>query len=399
MALSARHVRLSCPCSPWHVFDCFELPTPIPIRQSTQRIPSTCWKNRYATERVLLSVIRSRARPLSNLVLSFTVQSQKHDCQHCSKDGFSSSSWAIQQLSADGEDPVGPIKAPQYLVVALALLNKPLGLQVLSPEPSTAPQCAATTLGTSMTTLGSSPEEAAIQSSIIAAESASPGVVWWAARAVFLQQRLLPRPSLSLQRALVHLLATAAAPASEAALQEVAPLVTQPGSVPPTARILNAALNAARQIESSLVWLEYRHVSTASEHAACALRELNMQISTVGALGKRTEAQQSAKAQLILHVDWQSEGGEDTGRKQQGMLEGCGWQGYPAQEVWPQAEQQKGSGWDGWVDDSGVRHVPQLQNGAGMPLVAGSLLNVTSMVCIAYTATSQTGILATSTGI
>jgi hypothetical protein len=86
-----------------------------------------------------------------------------------------------------------------------------------------------------------------------------------------------------------------------------------------------------------------------------------MKLGTEGALGKRTEAQQSAKAQLVLRVDWRSE----DGRKQRGTLEGCGWKGYPAKQVWPQAEQQKGSAWEGWVDDSGVRHVPQLQNGAG----------------------------------
>ena len=251
-------------------------------------------------------------------------------------------------------------------MVALALLCEPLGVQVLAAEPASAPQCAATTLGAHVTTIGSYPEELAIQSSISAAESANAGVVWWAARAVFIQQRLLPRPSLSLQRALVHFLTTAAAPVPEAALQATAPLVASPASPAPTAQALSAALNATRQIESSLIWLEYRHVSTASEHSARGLRKLGMQLSTEGALGKRTEAQQSAKAQLILHVDWQSEDGEVVEQSRQDMLAGCGWQGYPAQQVWPQAEQAKGSAWEGWVDDSGVRHVPQLQNGAGV---------------------------------
>ena len=307
---------------------------------------------------------------------------QRTNCKFCCKDGFSSSSWALHQLSADGEDPVGPIRAPQYLVVALALLCEPLGLKVLAAEPASAPQCEATALGAHVTTIGSSVGELAIQSSISAAEAGNAGTVWWAARAVFLQQRLLPRPSLSLQRALIHLLTTAAAPVPEAALQAAAPLVATPGSKPPTAHALSAALNATRQIESSLVWLEYRHVSTASEHSACALRKLSMQLSMAGALGKRTEAQQSAKAQLILHVDWQSENGEEGGQNQQGVLAGCGWQGYPAQQVWPQAEQVEGSAWDGWVDDSGVRHVPQLQNGAGASLRATRMRACCSSVAV-----------------
>lgn len=282
------------------------------------------------------------------------------------QDYTSSTTWALQQLSADGEDVLGPIKAPQYLVAALTLLSKPFGLDVLGAEAATARQCTATTLGGPAATLGSSKEERAIQSSIMAVEAANPGMAAWAARAVMCQQRLLARPSLSLQRALVHLLAAATSPMPESALRSAAAAVSSAGQEPPAQPAVTAALSAAMEIESSLAWLEYRHVSTASEHAAQALRDLCMHLSTEGALGKRTETQQTSKAQLVLRVDWQMEGdGDATQKRHKGILEGCSWPGFPAQEVWPQAEQQKGSAWEGWVDDSGVRHVPQLHNGAG----------------------------------
>ena len=35
--------------------------------------------------------------------------------------------WAVVQLSVDGEDPVGLVQLPQYLLLARCLLLKPLG--------------------------------------------------------------------------------------------------------------------------------------------------------------------------------------------------------------------------------------------------------------------------------
>ena len=38
--------------------------------------------------------------------------------------------WALQQLAADGEEVVGRIHLPQYLLLARILLTAPLGLSL-----------------------------------------------------------------------------------------------------------------------------------------------------------------------------------------------------------------------------------------------------------------------------
>eukprot|EP00892_Ulva_mutabilis_P007820 jgi/Ulvmu1/540/UM001_0548.1 len=292
-------------------------------------------------------------------------QPSASSCSRGAAQEFCPNTWAMQQLSADGEDPVRPVTLPQYLVTALAILTHPLGLRLLSAD-STAPQCQAMSPGTPVATLSDSPAEAAIQSAIRSADAAHPGLAWWAARAVHLQQRLLAKNSLSLQRALLHLLAVATNPLDPALLAPLCPLVAAPSSdpQPPTCdgAALASAMRAAVRVEACYVWLDFRHVSLAKAHLAAAAQALQLRVSTSGAMGTRTEAQVDAKAQLILQVDH----GDATTRF--GAL-GSG--GDVAKDVWPQAEQPEGSAWAGWEDDSGVRHVPRLRGPAGqMPELA-----------------------------
>lgn len=216
--------------------------------------------------------------------------------------------------------------------------------------------------GTPAASLSTTPAERAIQTAIHTANAHHPGLAWWAARAVHLQQRLLKRNALSLQRALLHLLTVAAEPFDTAAVAPLQPLVTLATTAPPDGSALAAALAGAYHIEAAYVWLDYRHVSTAREHLAAAGQALQLSVSTTGAMGTRTEAQVDAKAQLVLQVDRAGGSGAATPA---GPAARLGPSGDVAQEVWPQAEQGEGSVWAGWEDDTGVRHVPRLRGEAG----------------------------------
>ena len=218
--------------------------------------------------------------------------------------------------------------------------------------------------GTPVATLSDSPAEATIQAAVRAADTTHPGLAWWAVRAVHLQQRLLSRNSLSLQRALLHLLSIAATPLGSSLVAPLQPLLQPPAASigHPDGTALASALSAAFHVEACYTWLDYRHVSLAKEHVAAATRALHLRVSTTGAMGTRTEAQVDAKAQLILCVDRDVVATCGSGSCDCSAL---GPAGDAAPDVWPQAEQAEGSAWAGWEDDSGVRHVPRLRGPAG----------------------------------
>ena len=174
-----------------------------------------------------------------------------------------------------------------------------------------------------------------------------------------LQQRILSRPSLSLQRALLHLW-TAAASQFELPSPDAVSTQTILTGILPTAFSTPAGrawrcLSAALHMEIALTWHEYRLPRDANVSMQRARDDLAVQVEVVGALGLRTEAQQVARAQLVLQLTRGPEGGHD-------------WDADEAMTVRPRVADDDVT-WAGWKDDSEVYDVPKLvSDGRACPL-------------------------------
>ena len=162
--------------------------------------------------------------------------------------------WAADRLAENGEDLVGRIQLPQYLLLALS---------VLQAAPADAPPV-------------------------------PPAWHWWAARAALLQQRILSGRSATLRERLLVLtervVADFAGPGA-AGLPQGAPSAVQ------------APLAAAALLEAAMMETAYGHVGPSKEYTERAGKALGMRVELTGALGVRTVHQQEARAQLILHIE------------------------------------------------------------------------------------------------
>lgn len=178
--------------------------------------------------------------------------------------------WAIARLAENGEDLIGRIQLPQYLLVALTILVEPPSIARAAEKES---------------------GEGDTHRAVIPAEW-----MWWAARAVLLQQRVLSGRSAALRDRLVGL--------HQYVLKHtVGPqlLNTQP------------AVAAAALLEASMMEISYGHVDSARRYTAAALRHLGLEASLAGALGVRTAHQQDPRAQLVLETIAMSHGSSSAG--------------------------------------------------------------------------------------
>jgi hypothetical protein len=294
---------------------------------------------------------------------------------------------ALDALAADGEAPLAATKLPQYLAAAAAALAHPLGVTLLHAASESAPQSAVLALDAPVATLGACAGDAALAEKLSLAERKAPGIVWWAARAAFAQQRALGKPSLSLLRALVHLHAAAdASPMFDPA--------TCSGYGGHGAAV--RALRAAHALEAAQAWQWYGYHAKSARALTSAGNALGVTLRTEGALGKRTEAQAEATAQLVLrvertpshvaaqcdsasdtraavsvHYNGHSNAAEvrkrvDTPHKNDGAsaaLAQVSQEGQEVEQVRPRLPEGDQS-WAGWADDSGVHAVPRLEGDA-----------------------------------
>jgi hypothetical protein len=163
--------------------------------------------------------------------------------------------WAAARLAESGEDLVGLVQYPQYLVLALAVL-------------ADAPAAAAAA--------GAPPPP--------------PAWAWWALRATALQQRALSARSATLRArlgALAPRVVEAFAPAA------------RPAGRPPA---LHAALAASALLEAAGVEAAFGAAAEAGALLERAAAALGAEVALAGALGVRTVHQVDARAQLVARV-------------------------------------------------------------------------------------------------
>eukprot|EP00887_Chlorella_sp_A99_P004614 scaffold4.g4614.t1 len=180
--------------------------------------------------------------------------------------------WAAVQLAENGEELVGLVNYPQYLLLARAILMAPLRREA-------ADAAAASSSGAGGAALD---------------PSLPPAWAWWAARAALLQQRLLAARSAALRGA--ALAATAAAAAGVAAPVEAA----GPGAARPS--LEDRLLASACLLEAALMETSYGAVAAADAYLRRADAVLGFEAELAGALGVRTAHQREARAQLVLAV-------------------------------------------------------------------------------------------------
>lgn len=157
--------------------------------------------------------------------------------------------WAAAQLSENGEDLVGRIRLPQYLLLARTLLLVPLAVR----------QAEGTPAGTAATVTPPTWLPTRL-----------PSWAWWALRAVLLQQRLLSGLSAGLRSLLLglaQLVLDAFAAPVEAALQQLGTGASSGGSSggsgasPPS--LEDQLLAAGALLEAALLETAYGHVEPA----------------------------------------------------------------------------------------------------------------------------------------
>ncbi|KAL4448097.1 hypothetical protein ABPG75_005316 [Micractinium tetrahymenae] len=236
--------------------------------------------------------------------------------------------WAASQLSENGEDLVGRIQCPQYLLLARSILLAPL--QVAPPAASGeggtaamagAPAAVQPAAGVAWLAGGArgeqtgaaAPVPAAAAGDAGAAAPSLPGWCWWVLRAVLLQQRLLSGRSASLRSLLLGLqqqvLAGFALPV-EAALAEPAQggssSSSSTSSSGSTCTAEEQLLAAGALLEAALLETAFGHVEAAKAFLLRASGVLGFCSELTGALGVRTVHQQEAKAQLVVSVQRQA---------------------------------------------------------------------------------------------
>ncbi|XP_054264735.1 tetratricopeptide repeat protein 27 isoform X2 [Macrosteles quadrilineatus] len=106
--------------------------------------------------------------------------------------------------------------------------------------------------------------------------------LWWRLRCLFIHQQVLEERSPNIHKQLTELLDQLMTCEAVAA---------------------SSALSAQLQLEAASVWLHYGHVGKAGEAVRAASKQLGIELSLVGALGKRTKFQEKEVAQLTLSVN------------------------------------------------------------------------------------------------
>jgi tetratricopeptide (TPR) repeat protein len=189
--------------------------------------------------------------------------------------------WACTLLAENGEDLVGRIRYPQYLLLPKLVLC----LEEKDVEEST---------GKINNTITSA---SASGSSLL-----PPEWSWWAMRTILTQQRVLAGRSATLRQRLLSLAKTVldyyqhpeqmAAAAAVAAGEETRKDFAE----------RNSNLAAVALLEAAMMETAYGHVQQAKLYTDQALAHLELHAELGGALGTRTVHQQDPRAQLILQV-------------------------------------------------------------------------------------------------
>lgn len=161
--------------------------------------------------------------------------------------------WACSLLAENGEDLVGRIRFPQYLLFSKLVLQTPIS---------------------------SAKEEGDLS-------SFPPEWYWWSMRMVLTQQRVLAARSAVLRARLVEL--------RDKVLDAYA-------YTPPQHAQHDGNLAAAALLEAAMLETAYGHAAEAKTYTDQALAHLELHAELGGALGVRTVHQQDAHAQLILRV-------------------------------------------------------------------------------------------------
>lgn len=183
--------------------------------------------------------------------------------------------WAAAELSESGEELIGLIAYPQYLLLARTVLMAPL--EAAGGAPAAAAAAAA----------AGSPWPCA----------ALPSWRWWAARALLLQQRLLAGRSARLRAALLSLTSAVLGHFAPPGLEERCRGGDEGDHAPLRRQLAAAALLEAAQMETS-----YGDVAAARAHFDRCGAVLGLRAELGGVLGLRTVHQQEAKAQLVVKV-------------------------------------------------------------------------------------------------
>ncbi|KAL4859782.1 Tetratricopeptide repeat protein 27 [Chlorella vulgaris] len=211
--------------------------------------------------------------------------------------------WAAAQLSESGEDLIGRVQYPQYLLLARMALLAPLAVSMQGSSS-----------GGPGNSGGSSPAHAAGAPAIVGAAPQAawlspdrlPAWCWWALRAVLLQQRLLSGRSAALRSLLLGLaeqvLAGQAVPVEGSVAQLAGSGGSSSGGVAGAPGLEDQLLAAGALLEAALLEAAFGHAESASRYLQRGGSVLGFKTELTGALGTRTVHQQEAKAQLLVAV-------------------------------------------------------------------------------------------------
>ena len=182
--------------------------------------------------------------------------------------------WACTLLAENGEDLVGRIRYPQYLLLPKLIL-------ILEENENK-----------------NEDDEKNINSNSSSFSTMLPSEwSWWAMRTVLTQQRILAGRSATLRHRLLSLTKTVLDHYQHSGQQQEATAATLVQSGKQKTNLAAAALLEAAMMETA-----YGHVQQAKLYTDQALAYLELQAELGGALGTRTVHQQDPRAQLILNL-------------------------------------------------------------------------------------------------
>ncbi|CAL5228170.1 g11251 [Coccomyxa viridis] len=220
--------------------------------------------------------------------------------------------WAMAQLSASGEDVVGRVRCPQYLLLARTLL-----------------------LGRPGTGL---PWK------------------WWALRTLAVQQRILSGPAATLQTEIEQL--------TEEVLEGL-----QGDQLPPQLQGRRKELQSCLRMEAVVQALDVGRVADAQKHLIAAEQRMGVSSEVTGALGVRTVHQTDARAQLVVRTARQGDlsSTDDSGDEAEWLDACAGGQPDEAQAASSQPSQSsmRSKELEGLSGDSDVLPVPKFVNAEG----------------------------------
>jgi len=178
--------------------------------------------------------------------------------------------WACTLLAENGEDLVGRIRYPQYLLLSKVILCLEEKKEEEKKEES--------------------PKDG--RKRVPSSSLRPPEWSWWAMRTVLTQQRILAGRSATLRQRLLSLTETILE-----YYQHPEQIEAVKGAATTTANLAAAALLEAAMMETA-----YGHVQQAKVYTDQALAHLELHAELGGAMGIRTVHQQDPRAQLILQV-------------------------------------------------------------------------------------------------